>query len=339
MSQRIQGADLRNKNRLSLQDVVPLATPLLMYLEPANTCNIRCSFCPTGDRDLLRQVGRPQGVMSWLLLRKIVEDLKEFTQRLKMINFYKDGEPLCNKNYPEMASYLRAANVTEKMWTKTNGLLLSPTVSERLARAGFDMIGISVIAPNAEGYRRIAGIDMDYAKLVDDVDCLYHMRGKCKLYIKMIDMPKFTQADRDKFLHDFGDRCDYIAIENLHGWSRTDLKDFTSGTYPKTFDGVPNKSKVVCPWTLYQLTVNWNGAVQLCNEDWSWQNIVGNANKSSLLDIWNGDSVYAFRSMQLLGERFINTACGSCYQTMSQLDDVDEYRQEILSRLSKRRAL
>jgi radical SAM protein with 4Fe4S-binding SPASM domain len=333
MSQHIQGADLRNKNRLPLQDVVPLPAPLLMYLEPVNTCNIRCSFCPTGDRDLLRKVGRPQGVMSWSLLRKIVADLKEFPQRLKMIDFFKDGEPLTNKNYPEMASYLRAADVTEKMWTKTNGLLLSPVVSERLAVAGFDMIGISVIAPTAAGYKRIAGVDMDYAKLVDDVGCLYNMRGSCKMYVKMIDMPGFAQADRDKFLADFGDKCDYIAIENLHGWSRTDLKDFTLGTHPSTFDGVPNKSKIVCPWTLYQLTVNWNGAVQLCNEDWSWQNIVGNVNKSSLLDIWNSDAVYAFRRMHLEGRRMDNAACGSCYQTMSQLDDVDAYRQEILQRL------
>lgn len=31
-AQRIQGADLRKKNRMALQDVVPLDTPYLVYL-------------------------------------------------------------------------------------------------------------------------------------------------------------------------------------------------------------------------------------------------------------------------------------------------------------------
>ena len=49
---------LRCKNRQFLPDVVPLATPFVLFLEPTNICNFECAFCPTGNKELLRQVNR-----------------------------------------------------------------------------------------------------------------------------------------------------------------------------------------------------------------------------------------------------------------------------------------
>ena len=80
---KISGSELREKNRLKLEEVVPLDTPLLMYLEPTNACNIRCKFCPTSDSKLLKEVGRPMGLMSWELFEKIVADLKLFPKELQ----------------------------------------------------------------------------------------------------------------------------------------------------------------------------------------------------------------------------------------------------------------
>jgi len=51
-----------------------------------------------------------------------------------------------------MIKYLKEANVSEKIWTKTNGLLLNPDLNDKLINSGLDMIGISVIAPNLTHY-------------------------------------------------------------------------------------------------------------------------------------------------------------------------------------------
>jgi radical SAM protein with 4Fe4S-binding SPASM domain len=329
---RISGADLREKNRLKLEEVVPLETPLLMYLEPTNACNIRCKFCPTSDSKLLKEVGRPMGLMSWDLFEKIVTDLKAFPQKLKMINFFKDGEPLVHKMYPEMIKFLKEANVTEKIWTKTNGLLLNPDLNEKLINSGLDMIGISVIAPNSKGYKDIADVYADYEKLKSNVKDLYKRRKNLKVSIKMTNV-SFSKEDLDKFYADFENICDFITVDNPHGWSRVDLRDWTLGIKSETYDGLPNRDKIVCPWTLYQLTINWNGTCQPCNEDWSWVNIIGNASENSLLDIWNGKILRDFRIMQLDGRRNESKACATCVQMQSQIDDVDEYRFEIKSKL------
>lgn len=327
---RIQGADLRDKNRLPLRDIVPLAAPLSMYIEPANVCNIRCAFCPTGDRELIDHVGRKQGIMSEATFYKILIQLQDFG-RIKHINFFKDGEPLVNRHYPEMAAELRKQ--CERLWTSTNALLLTSSLSDRLVAARFDMYRISIIAPHAEGYKRIAGANIDYNKLVDNIHYLFSHRDTAKIYIKMADV-NLNQKEIDKFYHDFEPISDFIAVENLHGWSRTDLKDFTLGNKNDTFDGVPNVKRVVCAWPLYQMTVNWNGTVQPCNEDWSHENIMGDINKNTLKEIWNGKTFNAFRAMQLRGERWNNQACGTCWQTMSCLEDVDNCREELLERIN-----
>ena len=327
---KIQGADLRAKDRKPLQDVVPLDTPLSCYIEPSNVCNIHCQFCPTGYPDLIKSVNRAAGVMTANTFRKVVSDLASFPRKISTINIYKDGESLVNKNLPDMAKALRP--YCDKLYIKTNGLLLTPELSDRLVASGLDMIGISVIAPHAEGYKRVAWANVDYDKFVGNIRYLFEHRVNTKIYIKMANV-NFSEAEIAKFYADFEPISDYIAVENLHGWSRTDLKDFTLGTHPDSFDGVPNSVRVACAWPLYQMTVNWNGTVQPCNEDWSWVNVMGDIHEQTLKEIWNGDKFVAFRKMQLRGERFANKACGSCWQTMSCLDNVDPYREQILENI------
>ena len=329
---KISGSELREKNRLKLEEVVPLDTPLLMYLEPTNACNIRCKFCPTSDSKLLKEVGRPMGLMSWELFEKIVADLKLFPKKLKMINFFKDGEPLVHKMYPEMIKYLKEANVAEKIWTKTNGLLLNPEINTKLINSGLDMIGISVIAPSSSGYKDIADVHADYEKLKQNVKDLYLRRKNLKISVKMTNV-SFSKEELNKFYSDFEEICDFITVDNPHGWSRIDLRDWTLGIKSETYDGIPNRDKIVCPWTLYQLTINWNGTCQPCNEDWSWVNIIGNASENSLLEIWNGKILKDFRIMQLEGRRNESKACATCVQMQSQIDDVDAYRHEIKAKL------
>jgi radical SAM protein with 4Fe4S-binding SPASM domain len=327
---RIQGAELRSKKRLDLGRAAPLPGPISMYIEPTNACNIRCRFCPTGDQALIKQVGRKTGTMTQETWDRIAESLFDLPP-IKIINFYKDGEPLVNKNLAKWARELKNMQVAEKIYIKTNGLLLDPANTAALA-PNFDMIGISVIAPSAEGYKRLAGVSMDYEKFKATIANLYRRR-QGTLYIKMA-IVDHTPEDIEKFYSDFEGISDYIAVENLHGWTRTDLKDFTLGHQDnKTFDGVPNVKRLVCAWPLYQMAINWNGTVQPCNEDWSWVNIMGNVNQESISKIWNGDKFVNFRKMQLNGLRFGNKACGSCWQMMSQLDDVDQARTAILARM------
>jgi radical SAM protein with 4Fe4S-binding SPASM domain len=334
---RIDAKELRCQKREMLQDIIPLPVPFVVYIEPTNLCNFCCSFCPTGDKELLTRVHRPAGSMDLDLFRKIVDDLKAFDVKLRLASLYKDGEPLLHKQFPEMVQYIKQADVAERIWTKTNGSLLRPELNERLIAAGLDMICISVDGLSAEGYKRITGVAVDYHAFKANVRDLHARRGNCEIYIKIADYG-LTPEDVAQFYADFQPFSTYISVEKLMGWSYSSLKDFTLGTNPDTYDGLPLTSKDVCPYPFYVMAVNFNGTVSLCGNDWSHSTIVGDVTRDSLQSIWNGERMFQFRSMMLEGRRRENRACGDCYYLKIVPDNIDEHRTRILENLFRKRS-
>jgi radical SAM protein with 4Fe4S-binding SPASM domain len=328
----IQGKDIRVKERQKLEEVIPLDMPYVLFIEPTNLCNMRCQFCPTGDKKLTKL--RPNGSMSWEMYCKLIQDIEAFGKPLKRINFYKDGESLVNKFFCDMVKLAKERKVSESLWLKTNGLLLNPELNQKLIDSGLDMIGISVTHISPEGYKKISKVTVDYEKFKQNIRDLYNRRGACKIYIKIADTG-LSQADKDAFFNDFSGMGDYLAIEGLHGWSMSEVKDFTMGTDPSTFDGLPFTPKIACPWPFYELAVNWNGTVSLCNEDWVHGTVVGNVNENTLKEIWNGEPLYQMQKMMLEGRRSENKVCEKCFYLMCAPDNIDQYRQQVLEKLNR----
>lgn len=333
-SKIIEGKDLRTpqNQRIKLHESVPLETPLVLFIDPTNLCNIRCNYCPTGDKRLLKEIGRPNGTMSLLLFEKIIQDLKEFKSKIKLINFYKDGEPLANKNFTKMAKLLVSSNVAERIWVKTNGLLLNPATNEQLIEAGVDSINISIQHVNEDGYRRIASCNINYKRFLENIQDLYSRRKNCKIYIKIANTG-LSDSEIDKFKSDFSQMADAIYIEQLHGWSMSDIKDFTLGTNPTSFDGLPLTDKIACPWPFYEMAINWDGSVSLCNEDWAHKTIIGDTKTSTLKQIWNSPELFNMRKMMLEGRRHENLMCRNCYNIKTAPDNIDPYREIMLKKL------
>lgn len=333
MAKIIEAKELRCRNRQPLQDLIPLTAPFVVFIEPTNLCNMRCVFCPTSDRKLLQNVGRPAGTMPMKLFEKIVRDLTEFGTPAKIIHLYKDGEPLLHRNLIDMLRLLKQAKVTEQIRLKTNGTLLNPGLNECLIGTGIDWIGISVEAVSAAGYRKISGVDLDYEKFLGNIRDLYQRRRQCEIYAKIVDV-NLSQEDRDKFLHDFAPISDYCAIENLMGLSYSDSKDFMLGTTPDTQDGLPLVEKQVCPYPFYALSVNFNGSVSVCCADWAHQTVVGDVRENSLREIWQGPRMYAFRKMHLEHRRSVNRACGNCHYIKTAPDILDGFEAVISEKLA-----
>lgn len=332
---RIEAKDLRCQERLPLQDVIPLPGPLVVYIDPTNKCNFRCAFCPTGDKALLRQVGRPAATMGMELFRKVVDDLRAFP-RLKLASVYKDGEPLLNPRFPEMVRYLKDADVAERIWTKTNGSALCPELNQRLIDAGLDMICISVEAVSAQGYLRIAKARIDYEAFRANIADLYRRRGDCQIYVKIADSG-LTPAEVDKFYADFQPVSTQIAVEKLMGWSYSDVKDFTLGTRPDTYDGLPLVAKKVCAYPFYVMAVNADGSVSVCGNDWAHGTVVGNVATQRLADIWHGEKLYELRKTMLADRRGEIPVCAHCYYLQIVPDNIDPHRAELLDRITAAR--
>lgn len=262
--------------------------------------------------------------------------MAEFDNPIKMIHFYKDGEPLLHQNLIEMLTYLKQSGVAEQVRLKTNGLLLCAEMNRKLINTGIDWIGISVEAVSTAGYRKISGVSIDYEKFVDNIRDLFHCRGTCEIYVKIINA-NLSEEDKEKFYLDFKAISDFCAIEELMGLSYTKSKDFLLGTKPETQDGLPLIDKDVCPYPFYSLAINFNGAVSICCVDWSHSTVVGDVNKNSLKEIWNGPQMLEFRRMHLEHRRGENKACADCYFIKQAPDNLDGQEAIVMERLSRKR--
>lgn len=333
MAKVILGPELRCAQRQRLEDVVPLSTPFLLFLEPTNRCNFTCRFCPTGDPSLLRSVGRKPTHMPMELFEKVVHDLEAFPDRIKSLNLYKDGEPLLHPRFVDMLRTVKKAGIADSIRVKSNGSLLNPDLNRQLVDAGLDWIGISVEGVSAERYRELSSYRMDYESFRKNLQDLYEQRGQCHIHIKIINIG-LAEADREKFYGDFLPISDTCAVENPHGWTFSEERDFSLGTPQESMDGVPLVEKKVCPQALFALAINSCGTVSICCVDWAHHTVVGDVGRNTLQEIWQGDALREFRKMHLEHRRADNPACRDCTYLRTMPDNVDGFEAQILSRLA-----
>lgn len=328
-------------DRTKLEKVIPLETPYLLFVDPSSICNFRCKFCPCGGANKeFWSTEKRTSILPYALYRKIIDDLAEFPDKLKTLRLYKEGEPLINKRLPDMIHYARKRNITRKIDFTTNGYLFERDTALAVLDAGVDRINISVEALDAEGYERISGVKLDYRAFLEKLRFLYRNRNSCHIFIKISDLGLAGHAEQE-FYDMFGNICDEMAVEHVSSvWPEFEVnEELKSDTQVDIYGGaMSQRNRVqVCPYLFYSLCVNSDGTVSACLMDWNHQLIVGNLHKQSLLEIWNGPELREMRRNHLMLERDTYHTCKNCGQMeYAVLDNIDPYREEILSRLQKR---
>lgn len=324
---------INQENRTKLETVIPLATPMVLFVDPSSACNFKCKFCPNGDADLIRKTGRWQGAMDLSLYKKVIGDLKEFGEPLKVLRLYKDGEPFLNSNFAEMVRYAKENGVARFIDTTTNGSLLQLERIKPALDAGIDRINISVDGLSSDQFLSFTGVKVDFEKYVDSIRRLYEMKGSCEICIKIAG-DFLSEDDKARFYTIFGNYADRIFIENVAPcWPEFDVENLLGISISKGIYDQPIKEVMTCPYIFYSLSVNSDGTVSLCFLDWSRKLIVGDVRNESLKDIWNGERLLRYRINHLRGKRKEDSVCGVCGQlTHCQPDNIDPYAEMLLNR-------
>lgn len=328
---RVEGA-------LPLKQLLPLATPLSLMVDPTNACNFKCVFCPTGDAELLKSVGREKGMLSLELFCKIIDDLQGFPAPVKVLHLYKDGEPLANKHLPDMIAYARASGRVLRIETTTNGSLLTEERASALINAGIDGLRISVYAVDTPGYRTVARTTVEFQTIRANVERLFALktalRPKLHVHCKIVDAG-MSDSERQAFCEAFTDICDSLHIDAIMGWSNTADRDLTLGRNPVFgISGAPLKrERTACSEPFMKLAVNSNGEVSVCCVDWAHDTVVGDVRHESLVDIWRGTRLRELRIKHLAGRREEITACATCQyiQGLPAMADLDDDLERLLS--------
>ncbi len=322
------------ENRTKLETVLPLSTPFVIFIDPSDACNFKCSFCPTGDTALMKEVGRPLKQISWELYTKIIDDACEFENKIKVIRLYKDGEPLLNNRFADMVRYAKESGCCERVDTTTNASLLTEERSIQIADAGLDRINISIEGMNEQQYLDFSGYRLkSFQDIVDNVSNFYKNRGKCEVIVK-INGDSLTDDQKQEFVDTFGPIADGIWIESVMScWPEFELRNGVVVNQNRGIYGQPIKEVSVCPYPFYSFSINPEGTASLCFLDWGRKLLIGDVKSQSVRQIWEGEEMNKYRRMFLTGNRKSHPVCGGCGQMTHGLpDDIDPYAAELLAK-------
>jgi len=327
-------ANRKSETRTDIGKASPLSTPFVVFIDPCSACNFSCTFCPTGDHELIKSIGRFQGVLKLNDYEKIMVDLNEFVNPIKVLRLYKDGEPLLNKNLVKMIELASNHPKIEKIDTTTNGALLNENLSEKLISAGINRINISIDGLDEKQVLSFTDTKIDYQKFIQQIAYLHSIKGDCEIVIKTTS--EIVGKNRsNEFFELFGNFSDKIFIENTSPcWPEFDVEDrmgikISEGLYGNEINEVD-----VCPYLFYSISVNSDMKVSACFVDWSRELTIGDLRNESLLSIWEGSKLAAHRLSHLELKRKNHKVCGSCGQiSHCGPDNIDSDRESLLVRM------
>lgn len=321
--------DLNNRTRL--ETVIPLNTPFIVNIDPSDKCNFQCKFCPTGDRELMKNTtGRNHGGMDFNLYKKVIDDICQFDHKVKVIRLYKDGEPLLNPSFADMIKYAKESGCCERVDTTTNASLLTTELSLKIIAAGLDRINISIEGVNAAQYEDFSQYKINFEELVQNIAFFYENRKQCEVIVK-INGDILTEIQKEKFYNIFGDIADGVFVESImECWPTFELEK-VEANQERGIYGHQIEETLVCPYVFYSFSVNSDGTYSLCFLDWSRKLLLGDARNISVKEVWQGQIMQKYRKMFLRGERKNHPICRDCGQLrQGKPDNIDAFAEELL---------
>lgn len=319
------------ENRTPLQDVIPLRTPFLVFFDPSSVCNFSCKFCPTGHKNMVKKYRIPT-IIRPSSFKKVIDDLCELPDPIKVLRLYKDGEPMVNPWFTDIVKYAKQTQRFLQIDTTTNASYLSLIDVEELVTCGLDKIFISIQGMNSETYEKFCNYKVDFDMMVKVIYHLYENKGKMQIYIKTV-YQNLQPGEEELFFRTFGWCSDRIFIEHTAPcWPDFEVPDVdcACGIYGNRLSAVQ-----VCPYVFYSMSINSDSTVSACFLDWKHQMILGDLKRDKFKDIWQGELHRSIQKDMLEMKRNSLYECGKCGQlTHCAPDNIDPYAKEILRRFS-----
>ena len=313
---------LANIKRVELYKELPLETPYSLHIFSSYRCNFRCNYClhslPT---ETLKQKAFKKELMSFDIFKKAIDDLLDFPKSLKALIFAGHGEPLLQPEITEMVAYAKEKNIAERVEIVTNASLLSNTMADKLIKSGLDRLKISIQGIDADKYKKVSGINIDFNEFISNIKYFYEHKTETDVYIKIIDVALENIEQEDTFCSIFSPICDHAAVE----YAIPFIKEIEDSVYNKEFTkskqgSILSKARI-CSMPFYMMAIEPSGnVVPCCSTDRPIS--LGNINKNSLKGIWESEKLRQFLRLQL-EDKDKNITCKSCSVPAFGLQDGD----------------
>ena len=275
--------------------------PLHLDIEASSLCNLRCTFC---DKLPLLQKNQLGNLSLETFKRALAQFSPEPDKRLWGLKLSYRGEPLINKDVPEMVRYAKERGVLDTYFN-TNGMLLTEEVSRALIEAHLDRISISIDGTNAEEYEFVRlGAKLDV--VLHNIETLKRLREEYRVtYPKIrIQTVKLENLDLNQYVGKWKDYADEVAA--------IDFKD-------ESCRNTELRGEWACPQLWQRMTIEWDGTIFGCNNDDIRGMCLGNVNDRSIYDCWHDERMMEIRKLHTQGLSHEVNDCNGCPWRTAQI--------------------
>lgn len=308
------------KERIYLRDAIPLKTPFSIQVEVTNYCNYDCPFCIHSKEGWIEGYTGKYMHMDFELFKKLVNDIKEFPEKLKTFRLFLLGEPLIAPDLINELDYCFEMDISERVEITTNATLLNIELSTKILdivakhRNAKLYMRYSIETINQERNESLTGNKIKVSDICNNVAVFQQIRDEKGLNKKVSTFAKMfatgTEED-DLFKRMYEGNVDEVGFEYVSNLTNTEI-NLADGYKESIKAPVATNMPLVCHYPFIFMAVRADGMIRTCCIDYTMDTIVGDLKKNSLKEIWNGIELKRFRKMHLDGNRSRITACKNC---------------------------
>ncbi len=270
--------------------------PLLLDIELASACNLKCPMCYTITEEFKKKVTK--GLIDWDLFKKIIDEVqgKVFAVRLSL-----RGESTLHRHFIDCIRYCKDAGIKE-ISTLTNGSKLHGDYLKQVIEAGIDWITISIDG-TGETYEKIRK-PITFAQICENLRQIREFKDRNNLIKPVIKVQGIWPAIRENpelYYNTFVDLADLVAFNPLIDYLRND----TEIVYEDSFS---------CPQLYQRLVIGSDGRVMMCSNDEDSAATIGDVNTQTIHEIWHGEKLDQVRRTHSEPDGFQQIdVCRKCY--------------------------
>ena len=288
--------------------------PTFISVEPASVCQLRCPECPVGNGE--RQKVNGERTMSLEVWHRILEEAKVYAHT---IQFYFQGEPLLNKDLPQMIREAHEAGLYTIV--STNAQALTSEIAQALVEAGLSRIIVSMDGLTETSYNayRVGGsLEKTKAALSYLHEAKEHLHGRTIIELQVLRLRtnEHEWSEFKKLYKSLG--ADRLVFKTAQ------LYDYQSGhslmpsdprysRYVQGTDGLYHRRRLhkTCLRVWSGVVITTTGDVLPCCYDKSHAYAYGNIKEHSIRELFCNKKSMAFRKAALQEQPQI---CQECWR-------------------------
>ena len=262
-----------------------------IHIETCAYCNAHCTFCSYAN------MSRKPGVMSNQLFDKIISELSYWPMGcpIEIVPVHY-GEFFINPNWLSILQRIERHLPHTRIAIPTNGSLVDNDTVDKLVKiSNLKYVGFSLYTCDPEKYEKLIGLP---SKTIDKIENAAVRKRKLRPDIEVgigtTNNESYVSAEEINQLRSrFGN---IVTPHDMTNFSRNET----------------TKNRLPCQSIFLSMVVLYDGRVCLCCYDSNGEIIIGDANESSMIDIWNSDVARAYRVLHASGERDQIHMCRKC---------------------------